>query len=910
MRGQHARPAVAPNTNGGDRPASRSWEAVDVAQVVGSTMAGGRSTATGRADRLLDRPRLTDRLRRLTGGPLTVVSAPAGYGKSVLLDQWAVRHGSTAVARVRLRAGDDAHRFVARLTAALPHLGAGFERDLPARQTADGPGLGEEAVETILAALAPVRRGILVVDALEAPADAALVDDVRLLLGRLPPGVHGVAAQRSRRQRSTFPPGEPRAPGGLDEADLAFTAEEARRLVRRVAGRDLTSQQVDSLLATTQGWPVALHLAAIALRRRIAPEAVIAALAQDERQLDGYLADEVLSTLPRRDRRFLVHASVLDRMCGSLCDAVTGAPSGDGDETLHVLVDRGVHLRREAGDGEPWFRLHPLVREVLRRELRRSDATAESELLARAAAWHLARDEAERAFAYLVAAGDGPGLVQLVDRCGQAMFERGAAGEVLRWLDAIPGSHDPRRTDLAVRRAYLHTMVGQMRVADRVLHDIDGALVSPGERIALDALRATWVFGDGRPHAALDAADAALAGLAGIDPAALPDIFGLTTPDSLHIMATGSRARAWWHLGKVDAARRALAELCDEHGVYPPWRVRLLGTLALVEAWAGNLSSAHRNAARSRTVAMAGHLLDHPASLDARLAAARVARERGDLGRADLLLAGVQALATRFHVPVALAMHSLEQALCELARRRPERGLAAIRRNRTRGDPSPPPAVAARLHAAEACLLVALGDTDRARSTLEDAAAAGLQAPELAAASVQEAVERGDLGAAVAHLDRWHPDAAEPRSVLERGLWAAVLDAERGDHRAARRRAALVVADARAERHVRLFLDAGRPAWRLLRALHHASSTPYLHWLLAGAQSPPHGGVSDTPAGLSDRETEIVRYLPTHLSNAEIAAALYVSVNTLKTHLRTIYRKLGVTTRRDAIARAEDLGIA
>jgi LuxR family transcriptional regulator, maltose regulon positive regulatory protein len=880
-----------------------------MSQAVGSAPTTRVAAAVPRNAGLLDRPRVTDRLRGLVGGALTLLSAPAGYGKSVVLDQWAVRHASAPIARVHLLAGDDAHRVTARLVAALPELGTALPH-LPERLAGDGPGLGGNAVEAILAALAPVRRGVLVVDGLDAPVDAALVEDVRMLLGRLPAGVHGMAAQRSRGHGSPPSAGELWAPACLDEADLAFTADEAHQLVQCVAGRNLASQQVDQLLVATEGWPVVLHLAAIALRRDVAPEAVIEGLAHDERQLDGYIADEVLSSLPRRAHRFLTHTSVLDRMCGSLCDAVTRDPSGDGEAMLRQLYDCGLHLRQEDTDGKPWFRLHPQVREVLRRALRRSDPSAEPALLASAAAWHVARDETETAFGYLVDAGDGPGLVQLVDRCGRTMFERGAAEEVLRWLDTVPGSRDPRQTGLAMRRAYLHTMVGQMRLADQVVHDIDSTQLSPGERIALDALRATWAFRDGQPLAVIDAADAVLVALDGIDPPSLPDIFGLTTRDSLRLMATGSRARAWWYLGKVEASRRALAELCREHGAYPPWRVRLLGTLALVEAWAGNLCAAQRSSARGLAVAAAGHLLNHPASLDARLAAAHVARERGDLDRAEELLSDVQALATRFRVPVALAMHSLERARYDLARGHPEQGLAEIRRNRARGDPPPPPAVAARERAAEAQLLVALGNTVRARSILEEAAAAGLRAPEVSAASVQVAVERGDLGAAAAHLEAWHPDPAVPRAVLERDLWAAVVAAQGGDARAAHRRIARVVADAEAEGHVRLFLDASRPAWRLLRALHHASSTPYLRQLIAGAQSPLRGMAGDAPAGLSHRELEIVRYLPTPLSNAEIAAALYVSVNTLKTHLRTIYRKLGVANRRDAITRAEDLGIA
>lgn len=453
-------------------------------------------------------------------------------------------------------------------------------------------------------------------------------------------------------------------------------------------------------------------------------------------------------------------------------------------------------------------------------------------------------------------------------------------------------------------------MLGNTRLADQVVHDLDTGDLSAGERIAVDALRTTWALWHASPSSVIDAADAVLAAVDDIDPEDLPNIFELTTPPRLRMMAAGSRARALWYLGEIDASRRALVALVHEPDAYPPWRVNVLGALALLEACAGNLRAASEHARDALAAATATHLQDHPATIDARLANAHVARERGDLRRAEALLADLHARATRSRRPVTLALHSVEQALWYLAAGHPERGLAELERNRASGDPPPPAAVDARQHAAEVRLLVAQGDIGRARSVLDRAVEQCPPTSDLAAVAVLVAVARHDLEAAATRLGSWRPDAVEPRARLERELWAAIVAAESGDRRQARARVVPLIAEARDEGHVRLFLDAGWPVERLLRGLHPASPSPYLRRILECARSSRDAATREAPAGLSDRELEVVRYLPTALSNAEIAAHLYVSVNTLKTHLRAIYRKLGVTGRREAIERAEDLGVA
>lgn len=851
------------------------------------------------------RRRVVERLQDGVRGPLTVLSAPPGYGKSVVLGQWAEHCRDGPVARVTLRPGEAASRLAVRLVAALGRLGAPVPRD-PVGLDGGEAGLGERAIACLAATMEQVPGGTLVLDDLDAPGDAALVDGVRSLVGLAPAGLHVLVAQRGRWPASDD---HRRERVCLDESALAFTPDEVRELVRHVAGRPVADRQLEALLGRTWGWAVPLHLAAIALRGPVDADAVIENLTGDDRDLAGYVGAEVLDGLAPPVQRFLLRTSVLDRLCAPLCDELAGWPDGDGEVTLALVEQMGLFVRPSAS-GPGWFSYHPLFREVLRSELRRSEPGAETVLLARAADWHLARDQFGPAADHLIDAGDEARLLELIDRRGRTMFERGAAGEVLRWLDALPGSRDPRRTDLAIRRAYLQTMLGNTRLADQVVRDLDAVGLGVGERLAVDALSTTWTLWHASPESAIRAADAALAALDAVDARELPDVFGLTSPERLRLMAAGSRARALWYLGDVRASRRTLLALVGDPRAYPPWRVHVLGALALVEAWAGNLRAARRHARDALAVAAGAHLMDHPATIDARLADAHVARERDDLGRADALLADVHELATRSRRPVVLALHSVEQALWHLAAGHPERGLAVLERNRASGDPPPPAAVDARQRAAEVRLLVALGDVGRARSVLDRALRGCTPTPDLAAVAVQVAVAQRDIESAAAHLDGWRPDDVEPRTRLERELWLAIVAAECGDRRAARGRVAVVVAEAECEGHVRLFLDAGGPAEPLLASLHQASPSPYVRCLVERARSSRRAATREAPAGLSDRELEVVRYLPTALSNAEIAARLYISVNTLKTHLRSIYGKLGATGRRDAIERAQALGIA
>jgi LuxR family transcriptional regulator, maltose regulon positive regulatory protein len=742
----------------------------------------------------------------------------------------------------------------------------------------------------------------LVLDGLDGPHQTSLVDDMSIFVQHLPRNIRVVVTQRSRRL-ATCRRLAPDDIGVLDQADLAFTAEEARWLIHAASGHDLTDRQLRTLLAQTEGWAVGLRFAVVGLRSTANADEYIESFSGDEPHVAAYFHTEVLAGQSGHARRFLVRTSALDRLSGPLCGLVTGEPAAG--VMLRLLEQRGAFVRRVDSSSD-WFVVHPLLRDVLRRELRISAPGQEIEALVTAAAWLLERDEYQAAADYLIRAEDWGRVIALVDRYGRLLFERGAADIALGWLDAIPASWAPGDHHLALRRAFLHSMLGQTHKAEQVVHDLAGRRPTRGEQVVLAALRAGWASFDATPRAVMAAAEVVLREIDELNPDEIPNVFGITSRMSLRAMAAGSRGRALWYRGDIAAARDALSAVAQQHGVYPPWLTHVVGALALLEAWSGNLRMSDHLARRALRIASGAGLLGHPATLDARLAIACIARERGHQHTANSALEHAYAIATRTRRPVTRAIHTVERALWHLADRHPERGLDEIYLNRVAGEPPPPPIVAARLRAVEVRLLLALGRTEHAQAIIN---ASGWPMPSgLLLPAVQASLAAHDVAAARSYLEPSSADEAEPRHELERDLGMAMVELEAGNRRAALEQGAPLVERARGDAHVRLFLDPGRPAERLLRALLNLSPSPYLWRVVRQAESGASEPRTDI-LGLSERELEVVRYLPTSLSSSEIAARLFISLNTLKTHLRTIYRKLGVHGRREAVDRARQLGI-
>jgi LuxR family transcriptional regulator, maltose regulon positive regulatory protein len=290
--------------------------------------------------------------------------------------------------------------------------------------------------------------------------------------------------------------------------------------------------------------------------------------------------------------------------------------------------------------------------------------------------------------------------------------------------------------------------------------------------------------------------------------------------------------------------------------------------------------------------------------MGAHFALATVLRERNAIDRAEVVLADAYSYAFAQRRAIALAQHTIEYAHLQLLAGRPEAGLEQVRLFRASGFPDPAPLLAAHLRAIEARLLFATGEPNRA----ERALAFGAHEPCAASApvAVQLAIARQDASGARKVLDAWVSDK-ELASDVQYGLWDAVLVDLEGQRDEALERLGRVLAIAEPEGHVAVFLEAGADVQRLLRAYAERFPSPYLAEILPSDRPAALGRVAISP--LSERERAVLSYLPSRLSNAEIARELFVSLNTIKTHLKNIYMKLEVNDRRAAVAKAEELGL-
>jgi LuxR family transcriptional regulator, maltose regulon positive regulatory protein len=435
---------------------------------------------------LVPRPRLTDRLHAGLQGPLTLVAAPAGYGKTTLLGAWRATPAGSAVplAWVSLDAGDnDPVRFWSYVLTALDRIQPGLGAPALALLQSPQPPPIEAVLATLLNALSAVRVDtILALDDYHVIEAHEVHQGVGFLLAHLPAQLHLLLATRAD---PPLPLAQLRARGAVSEvrsADLRFTPEETAAFLREVMGLQLTAEDVSALEDRTEGWIAGVQLAALSLRGR-SPDGVapfIAAFAGSNRYVVDYLADEVLLQQPEHIQTFLLETAILDRLCASLCAAVTGRDGGAGNaaapsasQALLAHLDRANLFLIALDDERQWYRYHPLFAEVLRQRLRQTQPDRLPDLHRRAGTWFEQQGLVAEAVQHALAAEDWERAARLIEQSGLLAVVRGQVHTVLGWLNRLPEALVRTRPLLCIVHAVALMYSNQLEAAEARVQDAE-----------------------------------------------------------------------------------------------------------------------------------------------------------------------------------------------------------------------------------------------------------------------------------------------------------------------------------------------------------------------------------------------------------------------------------------------------
>ncbi|MGJ3252038.1 MAG: helix-turn-helix transcriptional regulator, partial [Elainellaceae cyanobacterium] len=424
------------------------------------------------ADRV-SRPRLIDRIHPQR--KLTLVSAPAGFGKTTLLAEWAAAVPTRQVAWVSLDTSDnDPAVFWAYLITALQNIQTGLgERSLSLLQSPQPPPI-ESALMTLLNEIAAVEAEIfLILDDYHAIATPAIHDGIGFLLSHLPPHMHLIIASRAD------PPlalARLRSHGELTElrvSDLRFTPEEAAAFLNRVMGLEISAADVAALEKRTEGWIAGLQLAALSLQGREDISDFVAAFSGGDRYIVDYLMEEVLQRQSDRVRDFLLQTAILERLSGDLCDAVTDQT--DGQDMLEAL-ERGNLFIIPLDNTRQWYRYHHLFAEVLLAHARTEWPERLSRLHGRASEWYEQHALFSEAIRHALAAQDFERAADLIEPVWPTMRNRQQEATVRSWLKMLPDSLIRARPILSVAYALVLLNAGQLEGIETYLQDAEREL--------------------------------------------------------------------------------------------------------------------------------------------------------------------------------------------------------------------------------------------------------------------------------------------------------------------------------------------------------------------------------------------------------------------------------------------------
>ena len=768
---------------------------------------------------------------------------------------------------------------------------------------------------------------------------------VGFLLEHRPPGLQLALASRSD------PPlalARLRARGQLTElraADLRFTPGEAAALLAQVAaapgaarpGAPLPDAVAAALAARTEGWAAGLQLAGLSLRGRGDVGGFVAAFTGSHRYVLDYLAEEVLEHQGEQVRTFLLETSVLERLSGELCNAVTGRT---GSQALLEQAERAGLFLIPLDEVRGWWRYHQLFADLLRARLQREQPGRVPELHRNAAAWYAERGLADDAIRHAVAAGEMTWAARLIEQHFNAVHSlRGEAATVQRWLTLLPADLVESRPRLLLAQAVPAAMGGRLEAAEQLVGAAELAYAGTGEEpfeptigragsllvnvpvmIALSRGYLAQLRGDAKGTA--EFGSQALAG---------------SREDEwiLRSVAQGQLAVAGWLDGRLGEAERAFAQdIAGRRAAgLPTWGAWESYELGQVQHAQGRLDAVVRTCEQALEAVAGTGRAPPPAAGPAYAGLAEVAYQRNELGRAlETVTQGI-ALCRSFVYTVPLAA-----GLATLAWIRQAEGdrAGALDAMDQAAQAAPgPPGLLNPIPAGRARLLLAQGDLGAAARWTQENGLGADDEPDYAREPGQLVLARVLLaqarpGPALALLDRLHAAAAaqdRAGSLIEIGALRALALAASGEADRAVDALAGALTLACPQGYVRVFADEGPPMAALLARLiaarrsgGAAAEVPFgclarLQRALGAQDIAPgagRGSVTAVPGlvdPLTSRELEVLEMLAAGRSNQAIASQLVVTLNTVKKHVSHVLGKLGAANRTEAVTRARELGL-
>ena len=873
---------------------------------------------------LVLRPRLIEKLNQGLQTKMTLISAPAGFGKTTLVSEWAAgpwhrppgQVCDQKVAWLSLDKEDsDLSRFLTYLVAALQTIAANIGKGvLSFLQSSQLPPT-ESILTTLLNEITLIPESfVLVLDDYHV-IDSKWVDEaLAFLLKHLPPEMHLVVTTREDPQ---LPLAQLRARGHLAElriADLRFTLSESAEFLNQMMGLNITSENIAVLESRTEGWIAGLQLAAISMQGQQDTTSFINSFTGSHHFVLDYLIEEVLQRQPENIQSFLLRTSILDRLCGPLCDAVLCDSSVSGQETLEYLERTNLFII-PLDNKRCWYRYHNLFADLLRQRLGKTKEFAEFNL--RASHWYEENGDLGAAFHHAIAAGDFVRAARLAEAAWQGMNDSFQMAAWLGWVEKLPEEIIRVRPVLCTLLGRAFTDVGELETSEMRLQNAERCLVG------------------------MDVANEAQ-----LKP--LPAIIALGRAFNAQVQGDLAATVKYAELAlkiipEEDIARRAQAFILLE-----------------VTHWAnGNLESALRGLGdwmESMT-----RLGNHIFVVASAFAAADLQVDLGRLSEAERTYKDALQLAAQ-HGPEAehiTAHHHL--GLSMIYRQRGEDLLAAhhLEQAAKLGQQTTLVDWKYRWCMVQAQLKEAAGDLVTALALLDEAKQAYIQTavPDLrpvAALKARINLKQGrpdkvrlwvserrlTLADEVSYLHEFEYitlarlEVANPlvNSLLSRLLQAAEAQKRQGnvieilvvqalaheaqsDHSQALAALERALALAEPENYIRIFIDEGAPLENLLNNIRTESKNlkNYIQRLKAAfIGKKPQFSVTNQQLliePLSERELEVLKLLRTQLSGPEIAGQLIISLNTFRTHTKNIFNKLGVNNRRAAVQQAEELDL-